>query len=338
MKNQSRFFATKGVAIILFLCLSYNHSFSQHLIFGDTKQSLEVGVTFGPSFFLGDLGGNKGIGTRFIKDLNLELTKLMKGGFVTYNPTEWLGIRFAAGYTYLEGKDNIIQNNGGQELWRKQRNLDFKSDVWEANVAVEFCPTAYLYRNSDNETRLRPYFFAGIGVFHFNPKGSLTDDEGVTRWYALQPLRTEGQGMAEYPNKKEYKLTQINTPVGAGLKYFLSPKLSVGLELSYRKTYTDYIDDVSTTYIDPNYFFKYLSREDAYIAKQIYAKVGDTYFRGTVDNPGDKRGTAKNMDTYFSVGLKIGVRIGHGVSNGDEDGFGIFRFRNRGSTACPIRF
>ncbi|UEG50197.1 DUF6089 family protein [Ferruginibacter lapsinanis] len=338
MKNRLRCFMAKAAAAILFLCVTQTPSFSQHLIFGDEKQSLEVGVTFGPSFFLGDLGGNRGIGKRFIKDLNLELTKLMKGAFITYNPNEWLGIKFSAGYTYLEGKDEIIQNNGGQELWRKQRNLDFKSDVWEASVAVEFCPTAYLLRNSDNETRLRPYFFAGIGAFHFNPKGSLTDDEGNKRWYELKPLRTEGQGMLEYPQRKEYKLTQVNMPMGAGLKYFLSPKLSVGVEVSYRKTYTDYIDDVSTKYIDSKYFYRYLSEENADIAKQIYAKVDKTYFRGTVDNPGDKRGNSNNMDTYFSVGLKIGVRIGHGVSDGDGEGFSIFRFRNRGSVACPVRF
>ncbi|MGG9970256.1 hypothetical protein ACQ33O_00565 [Ferruginibacter sp. SUN002] len=304
---------------------------SQHLIFGNPKASVEVGVTFGPSFFLGDLGGNKGIGTRFLKDLNLQLTKLMKGGFVTVNPNEWIGFRLGAQYTYVEGRDEIIKNSGGQELTRKQRNLDFRSKVWEAYAAIEFSPTAYAMRNTENESRLRPYFFAGVGAFHFNPQGSLADAEGNIRWYDLRPLRTEGQGMSEYPDRKQYKLTQINIPMGGGIKYFLSPKVNIGLEIAYRKSFTDYIDDVSTKYIDPKYFDKYLTPENALVAKEIYNKIGVTYFRGTWGYPGDKRGTETNADAYFTVGFKIGVRIGHEFE-------GPERWRERRQTKCPVRF
>ncbi len=106
------------------------------------------------------------------------------------------------------------------------------------------------------EPRLRPYVFAGFGVYHFNPQGSLTDANGNVTWYDLKPLRTEGEGMAQYPNRKEYSLTQFNVPMGAGIKYFLSHKTTIGLEVSYRQTFTDYIDDVSTNYIDPKYFDK----------------------------------------------------------------------------------
>ncbi|MES2429756.1 MAG: DUF6089 family protein [Bacteroidota bacterium] len=329
MKNSFCF--AKGIAMLLFSCLLYTSSFSQHLIFGNQKASVEIGVTFGPSFFLGDLGGNKGVGTRFLKDLNLELTKLMKGGFVTFNPNEWLGFRVGAQYTYIEGRDEIIKNSGGQELTRKQRNLDFRSNVWEVYTAIEFCPTAYMLRNSENETRLRPYFFAGVGAFHFNPQGSLTDEAGNVKWYDLKPLRTEGQGMEEYPDRKQYKLTQINVPMGGGIKYFVSPKVNIGLEVAYRKSFTDYIDDVSTKYIDPKYFDTYLTPENAQVAKQIYNKIGVTYFRGTWGYPGDKRGTATNVDTYFTVGLKVGFRLGHEVE-------GVEAWDERRSRSCPNRF
>ena len=90
---------------------------------------VEAGLNFGPTFFLGDLGGKVGKGTTFIKDLNYQFTKLMKGAFITVYPNEWLGMRVAAQYTYLEGQDRIINTNGVDELWRKQRNLDFKSIV-----------------------------------------------------------------------------------------------------------------------------------------------------------------------------------------------------------------
>lgn len=332
MKKSISCFALKCIASFLFLSMVYTTTFSQHLILGNQKASVEVGVTFGPSFFLGDLGGNKGIGTRFLKDLNLELTKLMKGGFLTYNPNEWIGFRLAGQYTYLEGKDEIIKNEGGQELTRKQRNLDFRSKVWEAYGAIEFSPTAYLKRNDENyNARLRPYFFAGVGIFHFNPQGSLADPEGNVHWYDLQPLRTEGQGMAEYPDRKQYKLTQINIPMGGGLKYFLSPKINISLEVAYRKSFTDYIDDVSTKYIDPKYFDKYLTPDNAAIAKQIYNKIGVTYFRGTWGYPGDKRGTENNVDTYFTVGFKIGFRIGHEFE-------GVEKWDERLRRTCPNRF
>lgn len=99
----------------------------------------------------------------------------------------------------------------------------------------------------------------GVGVFHFNPQGSLTDAAGNKTWYYLHPLRLEGQGMPEYPASKPYKLTQMNIPFGGGLKFFMSDRINVSLEFLYRKTFTDYIDDVSQRYIDVNYYNKYLT-------------------------------------------------------------------------------
>ena len=99
-------------------------------MFGGDKLKAEVGLNFGPTFFLGDLGGHAGKGARFLKDLNFPLTKLMKGAFISVYPNDWLGFRIAAQYTYVEGRDDIINTKGVNELWRKQRNLDFKSSMW----------------------------------------------------------------------------------------------------------------------------------------------------------------------------------------------------------------
>ncbi|MEO6253416.1 MAG: hypothetical protein ABIO79_08935 [Ferruginibacter sp.] len=264
-----------------------------------------------PSFFLGDLGGNSGKGTNNVKDLNFEFTKLMKGVFVTMYPKNWVGLRLAVNYTYLEGDDAIINTTGIDELWRKQRNLDFKTTVIEGYLAVEVFPTMLLKRGTEYEPRFRPYAFGGIGVFHFNPKGSLTDAAGNKSWYALQPLRIEGQGMPEYPYSKPYKLTQINIPFGAGVKYFLSDRIIVSGEILYRKTFTDYIDDVSTKYIDPNNYNKYLSTQDASLAYKLSDKSIGIIYPGMTRYPaGTQRGDSKDGDTYFSVVLKFGVRLG----------------------------
>ena len=291
----------------------------------DNKLKIEIGVNFGPTFFLGDLGGHAGYGTTFIKDLNVPLTKFMKGAFVSVYPNEWLGFRLAAQYTYIEGQDKIINTNGPNESYRKFRNLDVRSDVWEAYTAVEFFPLMFMHRDEEEYwPKVRPYVFGGVGVFHFNPQGSLTDANGDKTWYNLQPLHTEGQGFAEYPSRKPYSLTQLNIPFGAGIKYILYDNMNLGLELLYRKTFTDYMDDVSTTYIDPDLFNKYLSPQDANIAIQIHDKSSGVYTR---TDPGFQRGNPKNFDAYFSFLFKIGIRLG---GNGND--------RQAEQRSCPHRF
>jgi hypothetical protein len=339
MKNLLHKRITHSVLITVLCCALGKTATSQHLMFGLGDAKVEAGINFGPTFFLGDLGGKVGKGTTFIKDLNYELTKLMKGAFITVYPNEWMGFRIAAQYTYVEGIDSIISTHGVDELWRKQRNLDFKSNVWEAYGALEFFPIQYLMRNDEEyDPRFRPYVFGGIGLFHFNPKGSLRDQNGNVTWHELQPLSTEGQGFTQYPDRKLYKLTQMNLPFGGGFKYIVNDKVNVGLELLYRKTFTDYMDDVSTTYIDPQFFADNLPAADAAIARAIsdktigYVTPGVTRFQ-----PGDTRGFSQNKDAYFSFLFKLGVRFGEGgYSNGGYGSGGGRSYRN--STRCPVRF
>jgi hypothetical protein len=310
MKPYLHKFVQKRVLLLLLSFTILSNTFSQAFLFGG-KTKWEVGLNFGPSFFLGDLGGNSGKGTNDIKDVNLEFTKMMKGVFVTAYPKGWLGVRLAADVTYLEGSDDIITTTGIDELYRKQRNLDFKTTVLEGYLALELYPTMMLRRDKEYEPKLRPYGLIGIGAFHFNPKGSLTDAAGNKTWYELHPLRLEGQGMSEYPNVKPYKLTQINIPIGAGLKYYASERINLSTELLYRKTFTDYLDDVSAQYINPTDFSKYLSASDAALATKLSDKVQPIIFPGMSRFPaGNQRGDTKNGDTYFSLVLKLGIRLG----------------------------
>lgn len=328
----------------LIFCCSLQLS-AQHLMLGLGDAKVEAGLNFGPTFFLGDLGGKVGKGTTFIKDLNYQLTKLMKGAFITVYPNEWLGFRVAAQYTYVEGIDSIISTHGVDELWRKQRNMDFKSNIWEAYTAIEFFPIQYFMRNyEDYDPRIRPYIFGGVGLFRFNPQGSLRDQNGNVTWHALQPLSTEGQGFPEYPDRKPYKLTQMNLPFGAGFKYIMNDKINLGLELLYRKTFTDYIDDVSTTYIDGNHFYNNLPAGDADIAYRISDKTIGIVTPGVGRYaPGTQRGNPNNNDAYFSFLLKLGIRLGEGgYSNGSGNGWGAYGgnggFRAASKVRCPVRF
>ncbi|MEO6328837.1 MAG: hypothetical protein ABIO55_07890 [Ginsengibacter sp.] len=293
----------------------------------------EAGFTLGPSFFLGDLGGNAGKGTRFIKDVNLELTKIVKGGFVSVYPNNWLGFRLAAQTGYLEGQDDIINTNGIYELFRKQRNLDFKSSLSEAYIVAEVFPLMFLNRNSEEYSgKLQPYVSFGFGMIHFNPQGSLTDANGNKSWYYLKPLNTEGQGMAEYPNRKPYSLTQPVIPIGGGFKYFISERVNISLEILTRKSFTDYIDDVSTSYINPELFDKYLTPQNAAIARQIHDKTYGIVAPGLSRiAPGEQRGNPKQNDSFFSVLTKVGFRLGSIYENG-------FSKTERSKLRCPARF
>ena len=329
MRPFLRNLTCKSICVLLSCILLCSQSFSQHLVLGNDKIKIEASLNFGPSFFLGDLGGNAGRGKEFLKDLNLELTTVMKGAFITIYPKDWVGLRVAGQLTYLHDKDEIISTSGEHETYRKDRNLDFKTNMWEVYTAIELYPTLMFKKYDDYDPRLKPYVFAGVGLFHFNPKGSLTDVNGNVTWHELQPLKTEGQGMAEYPNSKPYKLTQVNIPFGAGIKYDLSEKVTIGTELLYRKTFTDYIDDVSTTYVDPFYFSQYLSAQDAAIARRIHDKTS-SFVPNNRTPPGEQRGNSKNMDAYFSTVVKVGIKLGSGVSSENR--------RLMRQTKCPFLY
>lgn len=322
-----------NLIIMILSCVISHEAYAQSLIFYGNQARFEVGINVGPSFFLGDLGGHSGKGQRFVKDLNLPLTRVMTGIFATYYPNNWIGVRAAVQYGKISGEDNIINTKGNDELYRKQRNLDFRSNIAETYVAAEVFPLLLLYKsNPDYAPRITPYAVLGVGYFHFNPQGSLTDANGKKTWYDLRPLHTEGEGFAEYPKRHIYSLSQINIPMGVGLKYFISDRVNVSLEILLRKSFTDYIDDVSTTYIDPNLFNKYLSAHDAVIARQISDKVFAIVNPGLSRNsPGTQRGNPHQNDSYFTTFVKLGIRIGPIFENN-------YNKNVAGRMKCPPRF
>lgn len=322
MKQKLHSFVWKGL-FAAFILTTVNSITTYGQYQRERTSFTEAGITVAPSNFLGDLGGNIGRGTTFLKDNNFQLTKMMFGGFFAYHPSEWLGFRVAVNIGTLEGDDAIIKGKGGLEEARRIRNSNFKSSLKEAFVAAEIYPTVFLeYDQQDVFHKIRPYGLIGVGVFNFNPKGS---DPLTGNWVELKSLKTEGQGFPEYPDRKEYKLTQINIPMGIGVKYFVNEKTSLSLEVIHRKTFTDYIDDVSTRYIDPALFYQYMPLQQAQLAERMANKSSDPLNNGLGYAPGKKRGTASNNDAYYSFGFKLGIRLGGGD-----------RWDN--STRCPVRY
>ncbi|HEY2722953.1 MAG TPA: DUF6089 family protein [Chitinophagaceae bacterium] len=288
---------------LLLISFSYK-SFSQSITLGNGKT--EIGLGLGPLIFLGDLGGARGVGRTFVKDIDYPLTKLSKGVFLNVTPNEWLGFRIAANFGVLDGNDKEAPNKGGDEVTRLQRNLNFKTNLAEFYAATEFYPTVFLEKYDGLKGKLRPYGIIGVGVYHFNPK----TQDNAGNWVALQPLHTEGEGFAEYPDRKEYKLTQLEIPMGFGVKYYLKENMFIGIEILHRKLFTDYVDDVSTNYIDPSLFDKYLTPQNAALAKELN-------YRGTYawanTRPGaivgEKRGDPTQNDAYFSTIIRLGWRL-----------------------------
>ena len=148
-----------------------------------------------------------------------------------------------------------------------------------------------------NESWWTPYVFAGVGFFHYRP---YTKDTSGTEYF-LQPLSTEGQGFASGVNN--YKLMQFSVPIGIGAEYSLNEDMRIGLEFGYRKTFTDYLDDVSNAYVDE------ASLQSARGPKAVeLAYRGDEVHAGAYPAAGVNRGNPNNKDGYYYVALTYTVR------------------------------
>ncbi len=318
MKQTLHSYWGKCSVLLLFASLLYSTSFSQL----SDGTYWEAGIQVGPSNFLGDLGGNAGKGTGFLKDHQFKTTRFLGGIFAEAYPSEVIGIRFALNFGSVEGDDAFTKANGGIEESRKARNLNFKSSIQEFLVFAEVYPFVFFeYEPTDVYHKLRPYFLAGVGAFHFNPKGK---DPVTGDWVALRPLQTEGQGFPEYPDRKQYSLWQVNIPFGVGIKYFITENTTLSFEIIERLANSDKVDDVSKTYIDPALFYAHMPAAQAALAERMSNKAVDAYSRPGY-GPGDKRGTSTNNDAYFSAGIKLGFRLFTGSDRS---------WRN--STRCPV--
>ncbi len=297
-----------SVCIVILLTCTPRQTFAQPDFSDDlyymNKVTYEIGGSIGVMNCLTDLGGGKGIGKKFIKDINLGKTQAAGSVFVSAVYKNALVLRSEATWGVVTASDAVLKSVKESTFGRYERNLSFRSTIFEVSAVTEIHPRFFRkYSKDEKLPRLSPYLLGGIGYFRFNPQAKLD-----SQWIDLQRLATEGQGFAEYPDKKVYKLKQINFPIGAGFKYKLSPLFNFSAEFVYRILNTDYLDDVSTTYINPVTFSNPLNN---YSVIDI-SRVLRLYDRQSEINPshitnvGDARGNPKNKDAYFSINLKVG--------------------------------
>lgn len=162
---------------------------------------------------------------------------------------------------------------------RRSRNLSFKSNNLELSVLAAYGLLKEGRRGKI--AKVKPYLLGGVGITYFNPQAQL---DGI--WHELQPLLTEGV---------DYQKFHLVLPLGAGTSYQIDRQTAIAFEISYRFTFTDYLDDVSTKYRDPFSF-----------ADPIAAALADRRPEiGLEKAPaGSKRGNPQSNDGYLFLGVK----------------------------------
>ncbi|MEP7237611.1 MAG: DUF6089 family protein [Ferruginibacter sp.] len=298
--------------IILMLLVSSEKASAQYYFYDgkyyDNPLTFELGASVGVMNCLTDIGGNKGIGKKFVKDLNLGKTKFAYSVSLTAMYQYMFAARLEATFGSISADDKVLAKVAPSTYGRYERNLSFKSKITDIMLGFEIHPL-YIFNSfsQDDEKEpplISPYLLVGVGYFSFKPQtkmGNKTVD--------LQPLSTEGQGFAEYADRKPYKLNQMNIPLGVGLKYDLGSTFSLRAEFVYRKLNTDYLDDVSKEYIDPTLYANYFTG-----AKLTNALLlNDRQYEltpGHITEVGDQRGNSKNKDAYFTFNVKLGYTFG----------------------------
>ncbi len=242
--------------------------------FSTFSQSLDLVLGASTSHFLGDLGGKQFQGTNDFQDIDLRATRLGATAGLRFNINKVFALKGSFWYGRLYGDDNYTQNKE-----RKGRNLNFFTNIYEGNLVAEI--------TFGTRKRKSGYFYAfgGVGYFFFNPQTKLNGET-----YNLVDYGTEGQYLT---GKTPYALSSICFPNGIGYKWGVSRNSYLSFEVNMRKTKTDYIDDVSTNYVDP----AQLTAAKGPVAAQL-ADRNNSDIPGFSD-PGAIRGDPKNNDSYF---------------------------------------
>lgn len=207
-------------------------------------------------------------------------------------------LRLGVDFGKISGADSLNKDSS-----LRLRNLSFRSSLVDVHLLAEYNFLNY------QETGFTPYVFAGISVYHFDP---YTLDSNGLKVY-LPPLSTEGEGLPQYPNRKPYNLTQMSIPFGAGVKYALTPGINLGFEFRINKTFTDYLDDVSTTYVDQNVLLA--DRGPSAVHYSFRTNELPGHSKDAYPAAGTQRGSPKHKDWYYFTGLTLTFNL-NGGGNG----------------------
>ncbi len=238
------------------------------------SQKWEIGVTAGGTNYLGDLAPN----------IVFQETKSSYGFFIKRN----LDPFFSHNLVFMKGS---ISGNDQNFNFLKARNLNFFSEITELSYILEF--NFFRFAIGLHPNKFTPYAFLGLGSFYHQPK---TTHNGTV--IILGPLDTEGI-MLEI-EKRAYRNLQICVPMGGGFKFKLSKDLNLAVFVGYRRTFTDYLDDVSTTYYNIDDLQKEYGDLSALLSDRSEQIIGFD---------GKQRGRPDMKDWFMFGGASISFKI-----------------------------
>jgi len=246
------------------------------------SQYWEFGGNIGASNYNGDFS------ERYIK---VSQTHAAYGLLTRINISRKFAIRLSMTKTMLSGTDSIAKYYYHR---RWTRNLSFRSPILDIALVPEFYILGF--RTNHFTYKSSPYIFAGVCLFKMNPQAEYNG-----KWVNLQPLGTEGQYLPGYADRK-YTLYQIGIPFGFGWKYSPGKNLNFAIELSARKTFTDYIDDCSNSYVS----YRDILYRNGQIAAALSNRTGEVNNERIDKVPDvDMRGSPEADDWYYLIGFTV---------------------------------
>jgi opacity protein-like surface antigen len=275
----------KVLTILFSITLSINVTAQRY----DYVQQGEFGVTAGAAHYFGD------INTRAA----LNRPKPALGVFFRKQFGNYVGMRIAAHYAQVGYSDTYSKND-----YQKTRNLSFNSNIWEIAVQGDF--NFFQFVPGDPDHLFTPYVTLGAGVFTYDPYAYL---DGKKEF--LRPLGTEGQ-VAGYKSRKPYSTMAFCFPLGAGVKYNINDKMNLSFEVSQRFTTTDYLDDVSTTYVGPAnaaLIFPALPNGQTSVGYKLQDRSYELDPNNILGVEGRQRGFSKQRDQYIFAEIGISFNI-----------------------------
>ncbi len=246
-------------------------------------QITELGPMVGASYYIGELNPYAHYNQNTRPAGGLIFRTLLNSRFA---------LKFNAFYGQVQGFDSQSGN-----AFRRNRNLHFRSDLLEVGGNIEL--NFFEYETGEDKNPYTPYLFAGIAYFRMNPKAKYNGE-----WYELRSLGTEGQGTSARPESKQYSLDQIALPFGLGFKADLNGTICLAVEWGFRKTYTDYLDDVSTTYAPSSVLAEENGGLAAQLADRRKEKTGEGF------PVGGQRGNPATKDWYSFSGVSLTFVLG----------------------------
>jgi len=271
---------------LLFLTLlASSVAFTTRAQWESIVQQGEIGISLGAAHYFGDLNTKA----------KVNRPKIAFGAFFRKQFGNYIGLRFSAHYTQLGYSDVYNTHNE----YQRRRNLSFNSNIFELALQGDF--NFFKFTPGDPYHSFTPYVTIGAGVFNYDPYAFLANQKVF-----LRQLGTEGQGTTAYADRKPYNTMAFAFPLGVGVKYALNDRINIGMEVAHRFTTTDYLDDVSKTYVGSD---KFPSLPDGTpsIARQLQDRSYET--GDIIGLEGRQRGFSKQKDQYIIAEVFVSFNI-----------------------------